>query len=295
MISIPQELCKTSLASDLADCVATLRERYGLLEFYPPNASFVVLYKDHTLKSYINTHFIKKNSALSEQSPFLAKTSEAVQEQAAASLVIHKNKIDSSTSQNLANSTQDSKNCGGALRALGQFRGESYLGGNDCPQIDSVASNCPPKSKSPQISPIILAQTDTTVGFLSQSPTALNLAKHRPINQAVLATFASLQCAKQTHRIPRIHHHFVRQANKISIILSNKKSFRVVKDPLHREFLSYFGGLYSTSANRTKESFSLEFALRVADIIALDSRGLYEDKPSTIYRLSRTRKRRTRW
>lgn len=143
-------------------------------------------------------------------------------------------------------------------------------------------------------SPIILAQTDTTAGFLSQSPVALNLAKNRPINQAVLATFASLQCAKQSHRVPRIHRHFVRQASKISTILPNKKSFRVVKDPLHRELLRYFGGLYSTSANRTKEAFSLEFALQVADIIALDSRGLYEDKPSAIYRLSRTRKRRAR-
>ncbi|WP_246145303.1 DegT/DnrJ/EryC1/StrS family aminotransferase [Helicobacter canis] len=44
----------------------------------------------------------------------------------------------------------DSKNCGGALRALGQFGGGSYLSGNDYPQIDPIASNCSPKAESPQ-------------------------------------------------------------------------------------------------------------------------------------------------
>ena len=42
----------------------------------------------------------------------------------------------------------DSKNCGGALRALGQFGSGSYLSGNDRPQIAPIASNCPPKAES---------------------------------------------------------------------------------------------------------------------------------------------------
>ncbi len=41
----------------------------------------------------------------------------------------------------------DSKNCGGALRALGQFGGGSYLSGNDCPQTAPIASNCSPKAE----------------------------------------------------------------------------------------------------------------------------------------------------
>ena len=41
----------------------------------------------------------------------------------------------------------DSKNCGGALRALGQFGGGSYLSGNDCPQTAPIASNCLPKAE----------------------------------------------------------------------------------------------------------------------------------------------------
>ena len=143
-------------------------------------------------------------------------------------------------------------------------------------------------------SPIILAQTDTTAGFLSLDKHRLNRAKNRQEDQEILRTFGSFADLMRCSRVPSAHKRFIRQASKISTILPNQKSFRVVKDPLHREFLRYFGGLYSTSANRTKEAFSLEFALQVADIIALDSRGLYEDKPSAIYRLSRTRKRRAR-
>lgn len=150
------------------------------------------------------------------------------------------------------------------------------------------------KAKLSKQPPIFLAQTDTTAGFLCSSPTLLNRAKLRPSSQAVLKTFASLQCATQELRVPISHRHFVRRASKTSVILPSKKSFRIVKEPLHREFLRYFGGLYSTSANRTKEAFSLEFALQVADVVIVDSRGLYEDKPSAIYRLSRTRKLRAR-
>lgn len=148
--------------------------------------------------------------------------------------------------------------------------------------------------KARDFSPIILAQTDTTAGFLSLDKHRLNRAKNRQEDQETLRTFGSFADLMRCSRVPNAHKRFIRQASKISTILPNKKSFRVVKDPLHMEFLRYFGGLYSTSANRTKEPFSLEFALQVADIIALDSRGLYEDKPSAIYRLSRTRKRRAR-
>lgn len=43
--------------------------------------------------------------------------------------------------------TNDSKNCGGALRVLGQFGGRSYLSGNDCLQTAPIASNRSPKAE----------------------------------------------------------------------------------------------------------------------------------------------------
>ena len=44
----------------------------------------------------------------------------------------------------------DSKHCGGALQALGQCGGRSYLSGNGYPQIDPILSNRSLKTESPQ-------------------------------------------------------------------------------------------------------------------------------------------------
>lgn len=135
--------------------------------------------------------------------------------------------------------------------------------------------------------PIILAQSDTTAGFLSQDKRALNRTKGRQEQQEILRTFASFAALAQFARIPNAHKHFVRRASQTSFVLSPQKAFRVVQIPYHADFLRYFGWLYSTSANAHKQKFSLEFALHHADIVALDSRGIYEDKPSRIFKLSR--------
>ena len=136
-------------------------------------------------------------------------------------------------------------------------------------------------------SPIILAQTDTTAGFLSLDKHRLNRAKNRQEDQEILRTFGSFAALAQFTRIPIIHKHFVRRASKTSFVLSPQKAFRVVKNQCHAEFLRHFGWLYSTSANAHRQKFSLEFALKHADIVVLDSRGIYENKPSKMFKLSR--------
>ncbi len=246
----------------LAEYVALLCERYALLAFRPKGASFVVLSKNGKHKQILESTFEKS-----------AENKKTTDIQSVASLA----KVDSSdTSIFAAAKTMDCHATATQRLAMTEKNAKTH------------------KAKLSKQPPIFLAQTDTTAGFLCSSPTLLNRAKLRPSSQAVLKTFASLQCATQELRVPISHRHFVRRASKTSVILPSKKSFRIVKEPLHREFLRYFGGLYSTSANRTKEPFSLEFALQVADVVIVDSRGLYEDKPSAIYRLSRTRKRRAR-
>lgn len=135
-------------------------------------------------------------------------------------------------------------------------------------------------------SPIILAQSDTTAGFLSRDKRALNRIKGREEEQEILRTFASFYELAKFSRIPRAHRSFVRRASRTSFILSPQKAFRIVKDPHHAEFLRHVGWLYSTSANAHGQRFSLEFALRCADIVVLDSRGIYESKPSRILKLS---------
>ena len=85
-------------------------------------------------------------------------------------------RISTQTAQNLNDSQaagfcddyalNDSKNCGGALRALGQFGGGSYLSGNDYPQIDPIASNCSPKAESPQAQKV----DSSTAATLNKQP-----------------------------------------------------------------------------------------------------------------------------
>ena len=66
----------------------------------------------------------------------------------------------------------DSKHCGGALQALGQCGGGSYLSGNDYPQIDPILSNRSPKTESPQ------AQTPPVLVSLTSFPARLPYLHH---------------------------------------------------------------------------------------------------------------------
>ncbi|OBV28738.1 hypothetical protein BKN38_09160 [Helicobacter sp. CLO-3] len=137
---------------------------------------------------------------------------------------------------------------------------------------------------------VFLAQTDTTAGFLSSDYRKLNAIKKRDVNQKVLLTLSDYQNLKARYRIPRAHRRRVRYARQTSFILPNGKSFRVVKDSRHLAFLRHFGALYSTSANVSGGAFDLAWAMKQADIIVLDSRRIYEAKPSQIIKLSRKTK-----
>ncbi|WP_407379455.1 glycosyltransferase family A protein [Helicobacter sp.] len=66
----------------------------------------------------------------------------------------------------------DSKRCGGALQALGQFGGGSYLSGNDRPQIAPILSNRSPKTESPQ------AKTPPVLVSLTSFPARLPYLHH---------------------------------------------------------------------------------------------------------------------
>lgn len=139
---------------------------------------------------------------------------------------------------------------------------------------------------------LFLAQSDTTAGFLSQNPQAINLAKGRK-RKEVLLEVDSLQTLKSFVRIPQRHKSLVRRAKKTTFIYPNSKALRVVRDDRHLEFLHHFKALYSSSANPSGEGFSLEFALQKAEVIIEDSRGFFEDIPSKIYKLNtKTLKRR---
>ncbi len=136
---------------------------------------------------------------------------------------------------------------------------------------------------------IILAQTDTTVGFLSSESSELDSIKSRAPSKKYLKVFDSISSLLEQTRVPNAHKNAIRQSKKTTFIIKNR-AFRVVKDERHKRLISKFKWLYSTSANESNKSYDRDFCFSKADIIIEDSRGLYESSSSTIYKLTNSKK-----
>jgi len=141
---------------------------------------------------------------------------------------------------------------------------------------------------------VYLVQTDTTVGFLSLSKEKLNHIKNRPKDQDVLITTSRFSTLKNLARVPKRFKKQIRRSKKTTFIYPNKKAIRVVTSHPHRNFLKRFDYLYSTSANKTNESFSYDFASEKADIIVEDFQSFSETKPSSLIKLSKKIKKKLR-
>ena len=142
---------------------------------------------------------------------------------------------------------------------------------------------------------LFLAQTDTTVGFLSEDPSAINRIKGRKPHTPVLRTLPSFKVLHKHSRTPKKFRSQIRRLKKSTFILDNGRSFRIVdKDSLHHKVLEKFGPLYSSSANATKKSYNDVFAISQADLIIKDVRGLFEGQGSHIYKIGREKIRRVR-
>jgi tRNA A37 threonylcarbamoyladenosine synthetase subunit TsaC/SUA5/YrdC len=135
---------------------------------------------------------------------------------------------------------------------------------------------------------IILAQTDTTVGFLSQNARRLEEIKRREGNKPFLKVYADLRAIRRDIRIPFRHKHRVRHSTKTTFVVKNQ-AFRYVRDPHHAALIRPYGWLYSTSANESGKRYDYDFCFRVCDIVVEDQRGLSEQNPSRIFRLTPTK------
>lgn len=138
---------------------------------------------------------------------------------------------------------------------------------------------------------LFLIQTDTTVGFVSQDEQRLLSAKSRESTKyfiKALKNFKTLEI-----RVPRKHKRFVRNANRTTFIVKNN-SFRVAPWPRESKLLRDFSWLYTTSANKSKNRFDIDFCFDKADIIIEDVFGLSEKSSSKIFRLTKDKIRRVR-
>jgi len=141
---------------------------------------------------------------------------------------------------------------------------------------------------------VILAQTDTTVGFLSQDAGKLARIKERPADKPFIKSFDSLGRYKAMGgRVPAKYKNSVRRSHAKSFVIDNK-AIRIVSKGEHHRLLKSYGWLYSTSANAKGASFEREFALMQADIVVEDHRGLFEGKASSIYKLNHQKIKRLR-
>lgn len=137
---------------------------------------------------------------------------------------------------------------------------------------------------------IFLAQSDTTVGFLSKNKERICQIKHSPKNKAILMESCDLAHIKRISRIPTILKKSIRRAKKVSFIFPNNYAFRVVSEDFsksHYRFLRQFGLLFSSSANKNAMKFDYDFAINNADIIVCDNRGIYENAPSHIFKIQK--------
>ena len=140
---------------------------------------------------------------------------------------------------------------------------------------------------------LILAQTDTTVGFLSQDLSRLcSVKKHRE-GKPFLKVFSNSSLLTSSIRIPHVHKHIVRHAKKTTFIINNQ-AFRLVTNNQHAHLIERYQWLYSTSANESNQPYSYTYCFEHADIIVEDKYGLYEASPSTLIKLHRKKRQKLR-
>lgn len=142
--------------------------------------------------------------------------------------------------------------------------------------------------------PIILTQTDTTVGFLSQNREKLYEIKSRPSTKPFIKVYKNFKnFLEDGNRVINSRKNLVRRSKKTTFIINNF-SFRVAPFTLNSQIFRDTSWFYSTSANRSSERFSREFCESKADIIIEDVNGLVEKDSSALIKLNRKKKRKLR-
>lgn len=156
-----------------------------------------------------------------------------------------------------------------------------------------VKLNCTSRFSSIKTN-IILTQTDTTVGFLSQNAQKLCEVKSRPNTKPFIVVYKNLTALKQDHkRVPNAQKNKVRRLKKTTFIVKNF-AFRVAKDVMSSSYLRQNKWIFSTSANESGKSFSRSFCEQKADIIIEDNKTLFEGQASKLYKINNKKTKRLR-
>ncbi len=142
--------------------------------------------------------------------------------------------------------------------------------------------------------PVILTQTDTTVGFLSQNAQKLYDIKSRPQTKPFIKVYKDFKSFLQDgNRVSRERKNLVRRSKKTTFIINNF-SFRVAQPHLDSQILRETPWFYSTSANKSAESFNRDFCESKADIIIEDINSLVEKDSSSLIKINSKKRRKLR-
>ncbi len=141
---------------------------------------------------------------------------------------------------------------------------------------------------------IILAQTDTTVGFLSQDSNKLYEIKSRKTSKPFIKVYSDFKSfLSYGNRIPPNMRNLVRRSKKTTFIVK-KSSFRVAPSSLNSQILRNHTWYFSTSANENGKKFDRDFCITKADIIVEDKYGLQENSSSSLIKINNAKRRKIR-
>lgn len=141
---------------------------------------------------------------------------------------------------------------------------------------------------------IILTQTDTTVGFLSQDRKKLQKIKRRSSSKPFIKVYKNFRVVLAFgHRVPSKFKNRLRRSKQTTFIVKNK-AFRVANTSLDSQILRDSTWYYSTSANEANKNFNREFCEKKTDIIIENKDGLKENNSSSLYKINLSRIRKIR-
>ena len=141
---------------------------------------------------------------------------------------------------------------------------------------------------------VFLTQTDTTMGFVSQSTKRLTQIKQRPPHKQFIKALPSLRSLKSFVRVPEKHKNRIRRAKRSTFVFPDGDSYRIVREKQHLSLIQKLGWAYTTSANLSGESFDESFAYDAADVIVKYPLHDEERNASRIFKLNNIRMKRIR-
>jgi tRNA A37 threonylcarbamoyladenosine synthetase subunit TsaC/SUA5/YrdC len=141
---------------------------------------------------------------------------------------------------------------------------------------------------------VILTQTDTTVGFLSQDAIKLQEIKSRKPSKAFIKVYKNFKTLLDSgNRIPEKYKNNIRRSKKTTFIVKNR-AFRVASSTLNSQILRSDFWHYSTSANESSKNFNPDFCIEKADIIIENKDGLKENNSSSLYKINHKKRKKIR-